>query len=203
VKRLITALVLGAICTAVASAAATDPIVTLTTSKGVITIQVYKSEAPITAGNFLDLVKRGFYKNMVFHRVVPGFVIQTGDPLSNGSGGFTDPKTGAERTIKLETRPGLKHDAAGVVAMARSPDPDSASSQFYITLAPTHNLDGGYAVFGRVVKGLDVVKKIGAKEVNPQMGLPRSAFERLISAKMVGPSSRAKVVKPAAPAKKK
>lgn len=171
VKRIIPALVLGALFAAGASAAATNPTVTLTTSKGVITIKVFKSEAPISAGNFLDLVKRGFYKNMVFHRVVPGFVIQTGDPLGNGTGGFTNPKTGSERTIKLEIKPALKHDAAGVVAMARSQNPDSASSQFYITLAPAPNLDGGYAVFGRVVKGLDVVMKIrkGDKFISAKM----------------------------------
>lgn len=155
--------------------AADDPLVVLTTSQGPITIRVYKKEAPITAGNFLDLVKRGFYKDMVFHRVEPNFVIQTGDPTGTGRGGFRDPATGKERTIKLETKPELKHDAAGVVAMARSSDPDSASSQFYITLNPAPFLDGGYAVFGRVEKGLDVVKKIqvgdkftGAKLVAPE-----------------------------------
>ena len=137
-----------------------DPLVVLNTSKGPITIRVYKKEAPVTAGNFLDLVKRGFYKDMVFHRVVPEFVVQTGDPTGTGTGGFTDPKTGERRTIPLEVKPELKHDAAGVVAMARSQDPNSASSQFYITLDKTDFLDGGYAVFGRVEKGLDVVKKI-------------------------------------------
>lgn len=154
--------------------AAEDPLVVLNTSKGPITIRVYKKEAPITAGNFLDLVKRGFYKNMVFHRVEPGFVVQTGDPTGTGMGGFTDPKTKQERTIKLETKPELKHDAAGVVAMARSSNPDSASSQFYITLGAAPFLDGGYAVFGRVEKGLDVVKKIqvGDKFTSAKMEAP-------------------------------
>jgi cyclophilin family peptidyl-prolyl cis-trans isomerase len=189
VKRIIPALVLGALCAAGASAAAADPTVTLTTNKGVITIQVFKSQAPVTAGNFLDLVKRGFYKNMVFHRVVAGFVIQTGRK-GNDEIGFIDPATGKERTIKLETKPNLKHDAAGVVAMARTQDPNSASTQFYITLAPTPNLDGGYAVFGRVVKGLDVVMKIRKDD-------------KLIGAKMVGAKKVVGAVKAPKPAKKK
>lgn len=185
-KLLIPALVLGAVCAAGANAA--DPLVALTTSKGVITIQVYQKEAPITAGNFLDLVKRGFYKNMKFHRVEPGFVVQTGDPLGNGTGGFIDPKTHSERTIPLETKPSLKHDAAGVVAMARSQDPNSASSQFYITLGPASFLDNNYAVFGRVTSGLDVVKQI-------RVG------DKFISAKLVGGKAGAKAparVKPKA-----
>jgi cyclophilin family peptidyl-prolyl cis-trans isomerase len=85
-------------------------------------------------------------------------VIQGGDPNGNGSGG-------SGKTINLEVSPKLKHDAAGVVAMARTRDPNSATSQFYITLAPTPNLDMGYAVFGRVVEGLDVVKKIHVGDV--------------------------------------
>ena len=179
-KLLIPALVLGALCVAGANAAGTDPSVTLTTSKGVITIQVYQKEAPITAGNFLDLVKRGFYKNMVFHRVEQNPpMVQTGDPLGNGTGGFIDPKTHRERTIPLETKPSLKHDAAGVVAMARAPEPNTASSQFYITTAPIPYLDGGYAVFGRVVKGLDVVMKI-------------RKGDKFISAKLVSGKATAK-----------
>lgn len=137
-----------------------DPLVRLKTNKGDIDVRIYKAEAPITAGNFLDLVKRGFYKNFVFHRVEPGFVIQTGDPTGTGRGGFVDPKTGRERTIPLEKNPKLKHDVPGILAMARSNDPNSASSQFYITLGTPSFLDGGYAVFGRVEKGMDVVRRI-------------------------------------------
>lgn len=162
-----------------------DPVVELKTSRGAIRIQLYNSLAPKTAGNFLDLVKRGFYKNMIFHRVEPGFVVQGGDPLGNGTGGFVDPKTGKERTIPLETTPKLKHDAAGVVAMARSQDPNSASSQFYITLAPAEFLDGNYAVFGRVISGMDAVKSI-------------KVGDKLISARVVSTAPP----KPKAPAKK-
>ena len=145
---------------------ASDPICTMETNKGVIKFRVYKAEAPITAANFIDLVNKGFYNGLTFHRFEPGFCIQGGDPKGNGSGGYVNPKTGAERTIKLEINPSdpnLSHDSAGVVAMARSANPDSASSQFYFTLGPAKFLDtngGGYAVFGRVTEGLDVVKAL-------------------------------------------
>jgi cyclophilin family peptidyl-prolyl cis-trans isomerase len=130
------------------------------TNKGRITAELYEDKAPITAGNFIDLVGRGFYDGLKFHRYVSGFVIQGGDPLGNGTGGFTDPQTGRERRIKLEVSPELKHSDAGVLAMARSASPDSASSQFYITLAATPHLDMNYAVFGRVTEGVDVVKQL-------------------------------------------
>lgn len=147
---------------------ANEPIVTMETNKGVIKFRVYKDDAPITSANFLDLVQKGFYNGLTFHRYEQGFCIQGGDPNGNGTGGYIDPKTHAERTIKLETNPSnpkLSHDAAGVVAMARSGNPDSASSQFYITLGPAKFLDAnpssaGYAVFGRVTEGLDVVKAL-------------------------------------------
>lgn len=138
----------------------TEPIVTIETNKGPIVIQLFMKDAPITAGNFLDLVKRGFYNGLTFHRYEPNFVIQGGDPKGNGTGGFVDPATGSERRISLEVKPNLKHDAAGVVAMARSSNPDSASSQFYITLAPASFLDQKYAVFGKVTSGLETVMQL-------------------------------------------
>jgi peptidyl-prolyl cis-trans isomerase B (cyclophilin B) len=134
----------------------------LETSKGSFTIELYEDKAPITAGNFIDLVSRGFYDGLKFHRYEPGFVIQGGDPKGNGTGGFMDPQTGRERTIKLEVSQDLKHGEAGAVAMARSQSPDSASSQFYITLGPAAFLDMGYAVFGRVVDGLETAKSLRA-----------------------------------------
>jgi peptidyl-prolyl cis-trans isomerase B (cyclophilin B) len=136
------------------------PTVVMETTKGTIKIRVYKNDAPITAGNFLDLVQRGFYDGLTFHRYAAGFVIQGGDPQGTGHGGFIDPATHRERTIKLEINPNLKHSEAGIVAMARSDDPNSASSQFYITLGPASHLDGGYAAFGKVVEGLNVVKEL-------------------------------------------
>ena len=136
--------------------------VKIVTNKGEITVELYEDKAPITAGNFLDLVKRGFYDGLSFHRYEPGFVIQGGDPKGNGSGGFIDPQTGRERTIKLEVSGDLKHGDAGALAMARTQVPDSASSQFYITLGRADFLDNQYAVFGRVVDGMDTVKSLRA-----------------------------------------
>lgn len=127
---------------------------------GTFKIELFADKAPTTVQNFIELVKRGFYKDMIFHRVVAGLLIQTGDPTGTGRGG-------SDKTIKLEIHPDLKHDSAGVVGMARSNDPDSATSQFYITLAPAPHLDGKYAVFGRVIEGLDVVMAIGQVEVGP------------------------------------
>jgi peptidyl-prolyl cis-trans isomerase B (cyclophilin B) len=132
------------------------------TNKGNITIELYDDKTPVTAGNFIDLVERGFYNGLRFHRYEPGFVIQGGDPRGNGTGGFVDPQTGRERRIKLEVTPDLKHGEAGAVAMARSQDPNSASCQFYITLGPAAFLDMNYAVFGRVTDGMDAVKQLRA-----------------------------------------
>jgi peptidyl-prolyl cis-trans isomerase B (cyclophilin B) len=157
-----------------------------------ITIEVDGTNAPITAGNFVDLVQRGVYDKLVFHRVVrepTPFVVQGGDPQSKdpnappgalGTGSFIDPATSRPRYIPLEIKPkGAKEpvysktlkDAGvsappvlrhtrGAVAMARSAPPDSASSQFYFTLAELPFLDGSYAVFGYVTQGMDVVDKI-------------------------------------------
>lgn len=135
-----------------------DRTVVIQTNKGTIEFGLYEKDAPITTKNFVELVRKKFYDGLTFHRVVPGFVIQGGDPQGTGMGG-------SDKTIKLEVSPALKHDAAGVVAMARSQDRDSASSQFYITLDAASSLDMNYAVFGRVTKGLDVVKKIGVGDV--------------------------------------
>lgn len=155
----------------------------------VIEIQVNGNDAPITAGNFVDLVNRGVYDGLMFHRVVrepEPFVVQGGDPQSKdasvplgmlGTGSFIDPATSGPRYIPLEikpdgaaepvygktlepgTAPVLKH-TRGAVAMARSQFPDSASSQFYFTLADLGFLDGQYAVFGYVTRGMDVVDAI-------------------------------------------
>jgi cyclophilin family peptidyl-prolyl cis-trans isomerase len=138
----------------------TNPVAIVETSMGTFKIELFADKAPHTVQNFIELVNRGFYKNMIFHRVVAGFVIQTGDPTGTGRGG-------SERSIKLEIHPDLKHDRAGIVGMARSQDPDSATSQFYITLGPAPHLDGKYAIFGRVIQGLEVVMAIGQVEVGP------------------------------------
>jgi peptidyl-prolyl cis-trans isomerase B (cyclophilin B) len=166
--------------------------VALLTSKGEVQIQLDGDAAPLTAGNFVDLVKRGVYAGTVFHRVVRDpvpFVVQGGDPASAdpkvptsqyGTGSFIDPVTGVARLIPLEikrsgeaqprygepvTTPGITRQLAlahqrGAVAMARSADPNSASAQFYVALQALPELDGRYAVFGRVSKGMEVIDKI-------------------------------------------
>jgi peptidyl-prolyl cis-trans isomerase B (cyclophilin B) len=128
------------------------------TSKGQIKIILNEDLAPITTANFIQLAERKFYDGLKFHRVEKGFVIQGGCPNGNGTGG-------SGKTIPLEVSPNLKHGDAGAVAMARSTDPNSASSQFYITLAPTDFLDGNYAVFGRVIEGMDIVRQIQVGDV--------------------------------------
>jgi cyclophilin family peptidyl-prolyl cis-trans isomerase len=132
---------------------AKNRIATIETNKGTITFELYEDLAPITTANFIGLAERRFYDGLTFHRVEPNFVIQGGCPLGNGTGS-------SDQKIPLEVTPNLKHGAAGAVAMARSSDPNSASCQFYITLAPTPFLDMNYAVFGRVTEGMEVVQQI-------------------------------------------
>jgi peptidyl-prolyl cis-trans isomerase B (cyclophilin B) len=125
--------------------------VTINTAKGPIVMEVYPDLMPVTVANFDKLVKSGFYNGLTFHRV-ENWVIQGGDPKGDGTGG-------SGQTIKLETNPELKN-VRGAVAMARSSDPNSASSQFYILKQDTPSLDGQYAVFGMVVQGMNVVDQI-------------------------------------------
>jgi len=124
------------------------------TNKGTIKAELYETGAPITTKNFIKLTETGFYTGLKFHRYEPGFVIQGGDPRGDGTGG-------SSQTIPLEISKNLTH-VKGVLAMARASDPNSASSQFYITLAPAHFLDGKYAVFGQVISGMDVVEQLRA-----------------------------------------
>ena len=116
-----------------------------------IRIELYPDDAPKTVENFVTLAKKGYYDGLTFHRVVPNFVVQGGDPNGDGTGG-------PGYTIKAEFNQ-QKH-VRGSVAMARAQDPDSAGSQFYITYGPTPHLDGSYTVFGRVVAGIEHVDKI-------------------------------------------
>lgn len=126
---------------------------TITTDKGTITFTLHEDKAPVTTANFIELAEKKWYDGLNFHRVEPGFVIQGGCPQGTGTGS-------SDKKIKLEIHPDLKHDRAGTVAMARSSDPNSASCQFYITLAPASFLDKNYAVFGHVTEGQDVVSSI-------------------------------------------
>lgn len=138
-----------------------DPICVLETNKGVIMIRLFRKQAPKTVAHFMEMVQNGFYNGLTFHRVEPGFVIQGGCPNGDGSGMYNDPKTGKPKMSPLETSAQLSHNAPGVVAMARFPkNPNSASSQFYITLQPQPRLDHQYSIFGGVLNGMDVVQRI-------------------------------------------
>ena len=118
---------------------------------GEITIEFFPEDAPKTVENFVKLARKGFYDGLTFHRVEPGFVVQGGDPKGDGSGG-------PGYTIKAEFN--KQAHLRGTVAMARTNDPDSAGSQFYICFKPAPFLDGKYTVFGQVVKGMEVVDRI-------------------------------------------
>ena len=137
-----------------------NPIVTITMADGrVMTGELYPDKAPNTVANFISLANKGFYDGLTFHRVIPGFMIQGGCPLGNGTGGpgwhikgeFA--RNGVANPIK-HTR--------GVISMARAMDPNSAGSQFFIMHQDAPHLDGDYAAFGHVVSGLDVVDEIAA-----------------------------------------
>jgi len=135
-------------------------VATISTAKGDIVVQLDASAAPLTVNNFVFLAKQGFYDNLTFHRVEPGFVIQGGDPTGTGAGG-------PGYTVPAEIQ--LPH-IEGAIAMARradevNPTRASSGSQFYITLAPTPFLDGGYTAFGQVIEGMEVVQSIAIGDV--------------------------------------
>jgi len=118
---------------------------------GIIKIEFFPDDAPKTVENFVTLAKKGFYDGLTFHRIEPGFVIQGGDPKGDGTGG---------PGYKVKAEFNKNQHVRGAVAMARSNDPDSAGSQFYIVLAPAHFLDGKYTVFGKVVSGMNIVDNV-------------------------------------------
>ncbi len=138
---------------------AENPKVLMDTSMGKVTIELFRKDAPVSVKNFLSYVREGFYDGLVFHRVIPGFMIQGG----GFTGGMKEKRT--RSPIRNEAANGLKNER-GTIAMARTADPDSASSQFFINVVDNKGLnrplpDGhGYAVFGKVVKGMDVVDRI-------------------------------------------
>ena len=140
-------------------AEAANPQVAIQTTKGKIVVELFQDKAPKTVENFLGLAKKGYYNGIVFHRVIPGFMIQTGDPTGTGRGG-------PGYTFPDEFGPGLKHSEAGILSMANA-GPDTNGSQFFITLAATPWLDGRHAIFGKVVEGLPVVQAIAAAPRDP------------------------------------
>ena len=124
-----------------------------------IELELYPEHAPITVKNFEKLVGEGFYNGLTFHRVIRGFMIQGGDPLGNGMGGSDDKIKGEFRSNGVNNP--IKH-TRGVLSMARSMNPNSASSQFFIMHQDAPHLDGQYAAFGKVVNGMDVVDEIAS-----------------------------------------
>lgn len=163
-----------------------NEVAVMKTSKGEVTIELYGKDAPIHVGNFVELSRKGFYDDLKFHRYVADFVIQGGDPqtkdlsgekvadiVKRQEAGQYDPADPALGTggpgyfIKAEYDPAVnpnKH-VEGALGMARSQMPDSAGSQFYFALQPLAQLDGGYTVFGKITKGMDVVKQLRAGDV--------------------------------------
>lgn len=133
-----------------------DELVLLQTTKGPILMRIFYSIVPYTAGNFLDLVSQGFYDGLSFHRI-ESWCVQGGDPNGNGSGNYIDPNTNQPRYINLEINNRLGHGVVGMVAMARGQNRNSASCQFYILKQPMVQLNGNYAVFGKVVNGMNTV----------------------------------------------
>jgi cyclophilin family peptidyl-prolyl cis-trans isomerase len=133
-------------------------IATIETGKGKIVCELYPKDAPQSVNSFVFLSREHFYDGLTFHRVEPDFVIQGGDPNGDGTGG-------PGYTLPLETQNATHHHITGALAMARSQDPNSAGSQFYITLSPQPGLDGAYTVFGQTIDGMDVVKQIQVGDV--------------------------------------
>ncbi len=124
---------------------------------GVIDLELYQKYAPITVNNFLKLVDENFYDNLTFHRIISGFMIQGGDPIGDGTGGSKENIKGEFLANGIDNP--LKH-TRGVISMARTNNPNSASSQFFIMHQDAPYLDGMYAAFGKVIKGIEVVDKI-------------------------------------------
>nr|WP_031536520.1 MULTISPECIES: peptidylprolyl isomerase [unclassified Bacillus (in: firmicutes)] len=138
------------------------PIVTITMEDdSKIEVELYPDKAPNTVNNFISLINKGFYDGLIFHRVIPDFMIQGGDPNGNGTGdpGYSIKGEFSENGFEND----LKHER-GVLSMARSQMPDSAGSQFFIMVADAPHLDGQYAPFGKVIEGMDVVDKIVAAD---------------------------------------
>ena len=163
----------------------------LKTSQGDITLRFFPDKAPNHVRNFLELARHGFYDGTLFHRVIPGFMIQGGDPITKdpkrvfrfGTGGNTD-ENGRERNVKAEFND-VSH-RRGIVSMARGEEPDSASSQFFVVVGDATFLDNQYTAFGEVVSGMDVADRIvqASDVVDLERGRPRS-YQQLLSVQVV------------------
>jgi len=149
------------------------------TEHGRFIIQLFPQNAPQNVNNFVFLASKGFYDNMVFHRVIPGFMAQTGDPSGTGSGGP------GYNNIPLEGGGPLKYDKPGVIGVARTNNPNSAGSQFFITFGPYPSLDTQYTIIGNVVSGMDVVNQIKIRDVDTDPNANNIAPEKMISVRVV------------------
>lgn len=129
------------------------------TNHGQFDVELFEDRAPVTTGNFIDLIEKEFYDGVIFHRVIDGFMIQGGDPTGTGRGG-------PGYTIDDEFHPELSHTGEGILSMANA-GPNSGGSQFFICLAATPWLDGKHAIFGNVVAGMEVVRAIGSTPTGP------------------------------------
>jgi peptidyl-prolyl cis-trans isomerase A (cyclophilin A) len=128
------------------------------TNKGNFKIELFGDKAPITVGNFIKLVNEGFYNGLIFHRVIPNFMIQGGCPHGTGRGG-------PGFTIRDEFHPNLQHNSKGILSMANA-GPNTGGSQFFITVAPTPWLDGKHSIFGKVIEGIEVIENISKVQRN-------------------------------------
>jgi cyclophilin family peptidyl-prolyl cis-trans isomerase len=167
---------------AIALSKGKQDIAVMEASMGTIEITFYPDKAPLNTKNFKDLARKGFYDGTAFHRIVPGFVIQGGDPLTKlKKGEKWDPTRygtgGPGYTVPLEKND-IKHDL-GILSMARSSDPNSAGSQFFIMLGRATHLDGAYSAFGKVIKGIEVVQKIEKMPTSGQLALEPVFIKKL------------------------
>jgi cyclophilin family peptidyl-prolyl cis-trans isomerase len=141
--------------------------------KGSFEVELYANLVPNTVNNFVFLAREGFYDQVTFHRVIAGFMAQSGDPTGTGMGG-------PGYRFKDEFHPSLKHDQAGILSMANA-GPDTNGSQFFITFGPTPHLDKRHAVFGRVIKGMDIVNAIPERDP----GKARTPGEKILTIKII------------------
>ncbi|QYK51295.1 MAG: peptidylprolyl isomerase [Anaerolineales bacterium] len=137
---------------------------TIATERGNIVVELFPEVAPFAVNSFIFLAQQGWFENVTFHRVLPGFVAQAGDPSGTGYGG-------PGYAFAIETSPGLQFDRAGLLAMANS-GPTSNGSQFFITYGPAGHLNGGYSIFGQVIQGMNVVEALTARDPSQALGLP-------------------------------
>ncbi|MDO4568754.1 MAG: peptidylprolyl isomerase [Planctomycetia bacterium] len=152
------------------------PVVLVRTTAGDMELLLYENEAPNTVANFISLVEKGFYNNLTFHRVLPGFMAQGGCPKGDGTGG-------PGYAIPCETKnPNARIHFRGTLSMAHA-GPDTGGSQFFITFIPTKSLDGVHTAFGRVVKGMDVLSKI--ERIDPERPYPGQVPTKILEMKVI------------------